>query len=115
MVKRSRHINFSRYAIAATAATAVHEAAADFSGPYTVNPPPNGSYSNPASGTTFGSWTSTVTSLFSTTVDTSIAPDSLILFMSQTSVPNSKQFLDFTTTSVGSGLLSFDWSATLSD
>jgi hypothetical protein len=109
------NINFSRYAVAAAIGTiaAAETADADFTSPYALTPPPNGTYSNPSNGTTFGAWTANSLSTINSTVDTNNAPASLTLSMVR--IAGSPAYLDFSTTSFGSGLVSFDWGANLSN
>ena len=110
------NIDFSRYAFAAAAlgtVTALQKADADFTSPYELNPPANGTYNDSGSGTTFGAWTETDQNVSATTVDTNSAPASLSLSMSGSAFGFIQQFLDFSTSAAGTGMVSFDWSANL--
>ena len=109
--KRSS-IDFTRYSVAAAAIGIASSANADFSSPYSLNPPVDGVYSNPANNATFGAWTLALTTTgFSRTVDTSSAPTSLTLSMN--AALGSVQSATLGTTAITSGLLAFHWSANL--
>jgi hypothetical protein len=112
MGQKRSSIDFGRYAVTAAAVGIATSANADFSSPYSLNPPADGVYSNPAGGSTFGAWTLSLAGPNGRTVDTSAAPTSLTLSMNDGSgVPASATLA---TTAISSGLLAFHWSANLS-
>jgi hypothetical protein len=110
--KAASCINFSRYAVAATAVTLAQEAAADFSGPYTLNPPPNNTYTGAAALGTFGQWASSLTFTDPSVIDQLVtnAPTSVQLALNNVKLtPTAIDTFDLTTTVAATGALSFDW------
>ena len=112
-VARPAASRFGRYALAAAtsasgaaALAAPSTARADFSSPYSVNPPVNGPYTSAG---IYGNWTATFTGATggSRNIDTTSAPVSLSL--SDSSAGSSSNQLDFNTTIAGAGSLSFDY------
>jgi hypothetical protein len=112
MGQERRSIDFTRYALTAASLGMATTASADFSAPYQLTPPAPGNYAIPTSNTTFGAWTgvSTITNFAS--ANTSSAPSSLSLSLSNATVGSGNEQLNFTTSIQGSGPLSFNWSFT---
>jgi hypothetical protein len=113
---RKGNVDFSRYALAAASVGSIALAAkanANFTAPYALNPPANGTYTGASAAGAFGNWTSSL----------SIVPfrDSLITNQ-PTSVTLNIQNLGFgstsnfslVTTAPATGLVSFNWSLTSS-
>jgi hypothetical protein len=108
------NVNFSRYALAAAAIGSVagaQKAGADFSGPYTLNPPANGTYTQANAAGTFGNWTSTLGLTTSPSSDAIVtnAPVSVQLQLGNSQVPFVTDNFDLTTTIQGGGTVSFNW------
>ncbi len=111
---RKAPLDFSRYAMAAAAVGSVAAAStvnADFSAPYSLNPPANGTYNNQANNATFGAWKVVEPTSIANTVNTGSAPSSLTFSINNTSF--APRTLDLIATAASSGLVSFSWSAGL--
>ncbi len=89
---------------------AVEKADADFIPPYSLNPPPNGTYTGVAANGVFGNWTSSGANAddFLTTN----GPASLTLHLQNLIIGSGPETLNFTVPIVFSGTLTFDWNYT---
>jgi len=96
--------------VIAGAAAAPVSALADFSGDYTVNPPPNGSYQNAAADGTFGAWTGAWNNRNSVTLNTSGAPSTVAMSMPFNANGLTESYT-FLVTAAASGIVSFDFAA----
>jgi hypothetical protein len=113
--KRITSIDFARYTLAAATIGAATTAEADFIPPYSLNPPPNGTYTGAPAIGTFGAWTSTLAGTHATpTTNTTNAPVSLTLRSADDTAANDAHTANFDlmTTVQGSGILSFNWNFT---
>ncbi len=110
-----RKPTFAAYAIASAAASVItaQQAAANFSGDYTVTPPTGSAYANSGALGAFGNWTGSYTGDLSQAtlgLDTASAPTS-VSFSVTTPDPNGFSY-SFLTTAAGSGTVSFSYDAT---
>lgn len=106
-------IDFSRYALAASALGTIGVAAtakADFTSPYALNPPPNNTFSGAMAAGTFGDWTSSLT--FVPTGGDSLTtnqPTSVGLSITATGMVPSTDNFDLVTLAAGTGNVSLDY------
>jgi hypothetical protein len=105
---------YAKASLLAGAAAAPVSALADFSGPYSVNPPANGTYNNSAANGAFGNWTGTWT--FSSgpsspflSLNTNSAPSQISMSLGN-NVVNTETY-SFLVTAASTGLVSFNFSA----
>ena len=102
---------YAKASLLAGAAAAPVSALADFSGPYSVNPPANGTYLNTSANGAFGNWTGAWSNPSSggVSLNTSTAP-SLIGISLNDSAFNTTGTYSFLVTAAATGLVSFDFS-----
>ena len=111
------NIDFSRYVLAAAAVGTLgtaRNADADFTSPYALNPPPNGSYTGASVNGTFGDWTSTLTYVPSSGSDSLVTnqPTSVTLNLTDFQFMGPTDNFDLVATAAGTGMVSFNWSLT---
>jgi hypothetical protein len=102
----SRYLNASAMAGAAAAPMSV---LANFSGDYSVTPPPAGVYTNTTG--PFGNWTASFSGPGNESLDTTAAPNQISLSADQGFRVGTSMFT-FLTTAAATGLVSFNYSAT---
>jgi MYXO-CTERM domain-containing protein len=112
MGQQRRSIDFSRYALTAASVGLATTAQADFSSPYQLTPPAAGNHSVSNSNISFGAWTAVSTLATGANANTSSAPSSLLLGLSNGTVGAGNEQFNFNATVQGSGPLSFNWSFT---
>ena len=104
---------YAKASLLAGAAAAPVSALADFSGPYSVNPPANGTYNNAATNGAFGSWTGTWTNIGGgsdvVSLNTGSAPSQIAMSLSNHQVTT--EIYSFLVTAAATGLVSFNFSA----
>ncbi|MGZ4982688.1 MAG: VPDSG-CTERM sorting domain-containing protein [Chthoniobacterales bacterium] len=83
---------------------------ADFSGPYSVNPPANLNYLQAATNGAFGNWTGAWNSVGGMTLNTVSAPSALNILMFNAAQSGSTETYSFLVTAAATGLVSFNFS-----
>ncbi|MGZ4982687.1 MAG: hypothetical protein ACXV9Q_01180 [Chthoniobacterales bacterium] len=102
---------YAKASLLAGAAAAPVSALADFSGPYSVNPPGNGSYNNATANGAFGNWTGAWNGLGTVNLNTSSAPSQIVMGITNSAQFNSTETYSFLVTAAAAGLVSFNFSA----
>ena len=104
---RAGFADYVKTSAVAIAAAAPVTAMANFSGDYTVNPPPNGVYTDAAATGSFGNWTGTWTGFDNpftdVTLNTTAAPAGISI------LTDGAPLYTFLVTAAASGLVSFDY------
>ncbi|MDQ6623234.1 MAG: VPDSG-CTERM sorting domain-containing protein [Verrucomicrobiota bacterium] len=103
---------YARASLLAGAAAAPVSALADFSGPYSVNPPANGNYTNAATNGAFGNWTGTWNNNGASgtaSLNTVSAPSQVAMALGNNVVLS--ESYSFLVTAAAAGLVSFNFSA----
>jgi hypothetical protein len=101
---------YAKASLLAGAAAAPVSALADFSGPYSVNPPANGSYANASANGAFGNWTGTWNSIWMVNLNTGSAPSLISMSLPNNLQLNTIDTYTFLVTAAATGLVSFNFS-----
>ena|SRR5450755_2811274 len=104
---------YARASLLAGAAAAPVSALADFSGPYSVNPPANGNFSAAATNGAFGSWTGAWSNNGIVNLNTVSAPSSITMSIGDFGNTNPTATYSFLVTAAATGLVSFNFSTSL--
>src|SRR5450755_508298 len=103
---------YAKASLLAGAAAAPVSALADFSGPYSLNPPANNQYLNGSANGAFGNWTGAWNNFQTVILNTVSAPSQLTISVNDQEF-NTTETYTFLVTAAATGLVSFNFSTTL--